>query len=141
MIGIIAVFLGGSIGASLRYLISLIAHNYGWSYQGTFIINIIGCFFLGFVAYIALQKEESFNPDLKLFLTTGIAGGFTTFSTFSYEIFTLIKAGQAITGIIYMLLSCIIGFMVASLGMLLAKYVLSLNVEAEDTQLAKEFIE
>jgi fluoride exporter len=142
MNGIIAVFLGGGLGAGLRYLISLIAHNYGWSYQGTFLINMIGCLFLGFIAYIAL-KEETINPNLKLFLTTGIAGGFTTFSAFSYEIFTLIKDGQTTTGITYMLLSCIIGLMSAVVGILLAKFVLSTRIrtKTEDIQLAKEFLE
>jgi fluoride exporter len=129
----LAVFLGGSLGASLRYLISLIAHNYGWSYQGTFVINILGCLFLGFVMYIALQKP--FNPDLKLFLTTGIAGGFTTFSTFSYEAFTLIKTYQIMTGLVYMLLSCVIGLAATGVGMFLAKL---LNVVIEDSQAAEE---
>ena len=129
----LAVFLGGSLGASLRYLISLIAHNYGWSYQGTFVINILGCLFLGFVMYIALQKP--FNPGLKLFLTTGMAGGFTTFSTFSYEAFTLIKTHQVITGLVYMLLSCVIGFAATGFGMFLAKL---LNMEMEDSQATEE---
>ncbi|MFA6989736.1 MAG: fluoride efflux transporter CrcB [Candidatus Gastranaerophilaceae bacterium] len=138
MTGFIAVFLGGSLGASLRYLISLIAHNYGWSYQGTFIINIVGCLFLGFVTYIALQKEKTFNSNLKLFLTTGVAGGFTTFSTFSYEAFTLIKSGQIITGLIYMLLSCIIGLIATLFGIFLAKQILALKVEVEDPNFEEE---
>ena len=125
MTGFIAVFLGGSIGASLRYLVSLIAQHYSWYYQGTFIVNILGCLFLGFVSYIAIKHEKTFHPDFKLFLTTGIAGGFTTFSTFSYEVFTFIQHNQLMAGIIYMLLSCTIGFAATLLGIYLAKQALS----------------
>ncbi len=124
MLGLIAVFIGGGIGASLRYLISLFAGNFALTYQGTFVINIIGCLFLGFVSYIALKKEKKFNPDLKLFLTTGIAGGFTTFSTFCNEIFKLAQTDQMLTGCLYLFSSVALGLFAAGVGVLLAKQVL-----------------
>lgn len=125
MLGLISVFLGGSVGASLRYLLSLLSVNLGFSYEGTFVINVLGCLFLGFVSYIALEREKQFNRHLKLFLTTGVAGGFTTFSTFSYEAFNLINSGNVETGIVYMLLSLIVGLIATLMGMILAKKILA----------------
>lgn len=119
MLGLISVFIGGSIGAGLRYLISLLAVSLGFSYEGTFVINILGCLFLGFVMFIA--SEKNINLHLKLFLTTGIAGGFTTFSTFSYEALVLMRSGKVKTGMAYMLLSLLFGLFATVLGMVLAK--------------------
>jgi fluoride exporter len=135
MLEILLVFIGGSIGSSLRYFLSCIAHDFGCSYQGTFIINIIGCFFFGFVAYIALKKESIINPNLKLFLTTGIAGGFTTFSTFSYESFKLIQNGLIMTAWLYIVLSTLIGIAFALFGYSLAKNILILNAKVKNSQL------
>jgi CrcB protein len=131
LFGLIAVFIGGGIGASLRYLISTFAGNFALTYQGTFLINIIGCLFLGFVSYIALKKENKFNPDLKLFLTTGIAGGFTTFSTFCNEIFKMLQTGQMFTGCLYLFFSVSVGLLAASLGVFLAKQVLLFRFESK----------
>lgn len=131
MFGLLMVFLGGSIGAGLRYFISLFAGTFALTYQGTFIINLIGCLFLGFVSYIALKKEKKFNPDLKLFLTTGVAGGFTTFSTFCNEIFELAQTGQMLTGCLYLLSSVVSGLLAASLGVFLAKQVLLFRFESK----------
>lgn len=117
------VFLGGSIGAGLRYIFSQFASELGFSYPGTFFINIIGSLFLGFIAYIAIKKAEKFHSGLKLFLTTGIAGGFTTFSAFSYEVFKLIQINQIFTAIIYIFSSIFFGLLAVILGILLAKQV------------------
>lgn len=125
MLGLFSVFLGGSIGASLRYLISMLAISCGLSYEGTFVVNILGCLFLGFVMF--LSSEKHIHPNLKLFLTTGVAGGFTTFSTFSYEAFVLIRSGKVKTGLAYMLLSLLVGLFATVLGMITAKKMLSLQ--------------
>lgn len=141
MLGLISVFIGGSIGSSLRYLISLAAANFGFSYQGTFVINILGCLFLGFVSYFALKKEQTFDPNLKLFMTTGLAGGFTTFSTFSYEAVELIKSGNVQTAVIYMLASLFVGLLATGLGMLLAKNMLGskeIAVQSEENDIVEE---
>lgn len=129
MFGLIAVFIGGSIGASLRYFISLFAGTFALTYQGTLIINLIGCLFLGFVSYIALKKDKKFNPDLKLFLTTGIAGGFTTFSTYCNEVFKLAQTGQIFAGFMYLLLSVVLGLLATGIGVFLAKQVLLFRLE------------
>lgn len=107
-----AIFIGGGLGACLRHYTTLISHKHlGMAYPyGTFGINILGSFFLGFVATLALSKTNLISPEMKLFLTTGIAGGFTTFSTFSYEMLTLLKNGQPLACLIYAILSITMGF-------------------------------
>jgi len=125
MFKLLAVFLGGSIGACLRFLISDAAKDFGSFYASTLFINITGSMFLGFVSYIAIKMNTKFDPNLKLFLTTGIAGGFTTFSTFNYEIFQLFQSNQVLTGFAYMFLSLFLGLFATVLGAIFAQKVFS----------------
>lgn len=122
MTGALFIFLGGGLGAILRHYMTLLSHRIlGMNYPyGTFIINILGSLFLGFIATWALNKVD-FDPNLKLFLTVGIAGGFTTFSTFSYETMTMIKSGQVLASLVYMILSFSVGLAAVYLGAGLAK--------------------
>jgi len=122
MLKYFSVMLGGGIGASLRYFISLLTANFMPFFYCTFIINIAGCLFFGFITYLAINKPD-FNPNFKLFLTTGIAGGFTTFSTFGYESFSLLQKGHIETCLIYISLSLIAGIISALTGMLAGKSV------------------
>jgi CrcB protein len=107
MLGYVFIFIGGGLGASLRYLLTALTHkHFDINYPlGTFIVNILGCLFIGFVLAAALSKTHVMNDHLKLFLTVGLAGGFTTFSTFSYETLTLIKNGQILASLSYIVLS------------------------------------
>ena len=121
-------FIGGGLGACLRYFISLIAtKHFGSSYEGTFIINIIGSLILGFVLTFAVSRENFVHPLISptsiLFLTTGFCGGFTTFSTFSYETLALLRSGQTLTGLCYMFLSPVIGLGAAFFGAFLTRFV------------------
>lgn len=121
MIGILAVFLGGGLGSSLRYAISLFANkHFGVTYWATFVINVLGSLLLGFVVTLAINNPALINSDFKLFLTTGIAGGFTTFSTFSYENLVLIKEGKISTSALYIFSSLVFGFLAVYCGFLLA---------------------
>ena len=91
---IIAVFIGGGIGSSLRYLISKFSFINTASFPySTFITNIIGCFILGLILGYFLKSNNQ-NSLMFTFLTIGICGGFTTFSTFSSEGLTLINNGN-----------------------------------------------
>ncbi|MCK7484434.1 MAG: fluoride efflux transporter CrcB [Bacillus subtilis] len=96
MLSFLAIFIGGGIGAILRYFVSVLSNKYiGIDFPyGTLIVNIVGCFFLGLVIALSLSKIANINQNLLLFLTTGIAGGFTTFSAFSYESLTLLEKGE-----------------------------------------------
>jgi CrcB protein len=137
MIGILAVFIGGSLGAALRYLISQSMSAFD-SYYATFLINILGSFFIGFVSFYAIKKAEEFNPNLKLLLTTGICGGFTTFSTFSLEMFKLFQSNQAMIAFSYMFMSLFSGLFAVMLGMVSAKRLLEFVIPAP-TVLEEEF--
>lgn len=110
MLGYLLIFAGGGLGASLRYLLTdLTNRHFDINYPlGTFIVNILGCLFIGFILTFALNKTHILNDNLKLFLTVGLAGGFTTFSTFSYESLALIKNGQIMSSLSYIILSPII---------------------------------
>ena len=106
-----AVFMGGGIGAVLRYLFSVLArHKFGITYWATFLINVLGCVFLGAIMGLSLQQPNLIPLNLKFFLATGIAGGFTTFSTFSQENIDLLKSGKTYTSLAYIFSSLICGF-------------------------------
>jgi fluoride exporter len=93
--GYLIVFIGGGIGAALRHGINIAAARAlgtGFPY-GTIIINIVGSLAMGLIAeYFALKG--ALPQHLRLFLTTGILGGFTTFSAFSLEAALLYERGQ-----------------------------------------------
>lgn len=118
MLNCLFVGLGGFVGAILRYLISLIPIKNPESFPvNTFIINIVGAFVIGCIAFSA-SKNENIDPKLLLFLKVGICGGFTTFSTFSLETAELIKSGSVITALIYVFASvilCILATMIPEL--------------------------
>lgn len=104
-----AVAAGGAIGAVCRYLIGKlpIGSSDGFPIK-TFIVNIIGCFLIGFVAALALKQFED-SPRLVLFLKVGICGGFTTFSSFALETGRLMENGAYLTAAIYVILSVAVG--------------------------------
>ena len=85
---------GSFIGGVLRYLLSqFIQTKFLSAFPfGTLGVNIIGCFTIGLV--FALSERTNMSPEMRLFLATGICGGFTTFSAFSNETFSLMRDGQ-----------------------------------------------
>lgn len=119
---VILVFLGGGIGSVLRYLVS--KSFTGWINNpfpySTFLVNIIGCFLIGIFLTLP-ERFDWFTLEYRLFLATGICGGFTTFSTFSYENFALIKEGDYMYFVSYTILSFAIGLSATFLGMYLVK--------------------
>lgn len=124
MINILAVFTGGGIGAVMRYMITLIASKLlgtQYVYAGTFCANIIGCFIIGYIFGMTLNKAVVLSPELKLFLTVGFLGGLTTFSTFSCESFCFLKDGRILQAITYLSASLILGLTATYCGYALAK--------------------
>lgn len=94
MLKIFCVGIGGCAGSILRYLISLYAPKIWGEHlpYGTLIVNVVGGLLIGFIMDLCLQNNVSL--EIRLFLTTGIIGGFTTFSTFSYETINLFSSGR-----------------------------------------------
>jgi CrcB protein len=83
---ILVVGTGGALGSVLRYLLSLLAQRYSVTFpHGTLWANLLGCLAIGMVVTLA-TATESISPSLRLFLATGICGGFTTMSSFIYEL-------------------------------------------------------
>ncbi|HRE19706.1 MAG TPA: fluoride efflux transporter CrcB [Rhabdaerophilum sp.] len=100
------VFLGGGIGAVGRWAIGLGAMRLlgvGFPY-GTLLVNLAGCFAMGALARILFQAEQG-GHDLRIFLMTGVLGGFTTFSAFSLEVANLWMRQESGAALLYILLS------------------------------------
>jgi fluoride exporter len=89
--------LGGFIGACLRYIVSIYSPKlFGTQLPyGTLIVNVVGGILIGLIMELSLTTDL-ISPNLRLFLTTGIMGGLTTFSTFSYETVALFSEGSYI---------------------------------------------
>ncbi|MES2874904.1 MAG: fluoride efflux transporter CrcB [Bacteroidota bacterium] len=108
---ILFIGLGSFIGGISRYLISLYIHSKGFSAfpYGTLTVNILGCFLIGILYGIA--EKSGLPNEWRLFLITGVLGGFTTFSAFSYETISLMRDGQSGAALLYVMGSVIFGLL------------------------------
>jgi CrcB protein len=109
---------GGFIGTCLRYLFNLVIYrllDYPSFPYGTFIINVLGCLIIGLLSGLA-ESREAFTPEVRVFIFVGILGGFTTFSTFGYETFGMMRDGQFILAATNVALQVILGLMCVWLG-------------------------
>ena len=108
---LLAVGIGGAIGAVCRYLFGQMIPKMGSGFPlGTFAVNVIGCFAIGLIVAM-VGKHSDIDPRLVLFLQMGICGGFTTFSTFSLETLTLFEEGRLSVAILYIILSVVLGIL------------------------------
>ena len=102
---IILVALGGAIGSVCRFKLSglVLYQTLDWRFPlGTFLVNVIGCLVIGVLAGLIL-KFEMFSSQSRLFMITGIMGGFTTFSAFGLETFNLIREKEFLVASSYVL--------------------------------------
>ena len=112
---------GSFIGGVLRYLLSFLIKFDGTHFPyATFLVNIIGCFVIGIIYAISLKNNILSNHTI-LFLTVGLCGGLTTFSTFSKESLQLVQNGFMGLSILYIILSVFLGITAAFLGMNIVK--------------------
>ena len=119
---VLLVFLGGGIGSLGRYLLNrwisgLVISSFPY---GTFITNVTGCFLIGFLVYFT-ERFGTVSLPWRLFLVTGFCGGYTTFSSFSFENIELISNHQVFTFLAYTLASIAFGFLATFGGILLAR--------------------
>ena len=107
---LLLVFIGGGLGAALRHVVNLLGLRLVGTAlpYSTFFINVTGSILMGVVAGLFAWKV-SLPPTLRLFIATGILGGYTTFSTFSLETALLIERGQAWQAAGYVLASVLLG--------------------------------
>lgn len=117
---IIYVGIGGFIGAAIRYIVTVQSAKIINSNMplGTLIVNVVGGFLIGVIMELSMSTDL-ISPNLKLFLTTGIMGGLTTFSTFSYETINLIYDGRYLLGISNVLLNVFLSLGGVVLGRML----------------------
>jgi len=118
---ILLIFAGGGVGSLLRFGVhQLISRFYHQSFPlGTWVANVLACLLLGFVIGLADHKQW-LSAEGRLFMTVGVCGGFSTFSTFSYELLSLTQNRQQTTAIIYTLLSIVCCLLATYLGFYLA---------------------
>ncbi|MES2196205.1 MAG: fluoride efflux transporter CrcB [Pseudomonadota bacterium] len=117
------VFLGGGIGASLRHTVNMLsARGLGTAFPwGTFIINISGSLVMGLIAgYLAFKGGAS--QPWRLFLMTGILGGYTTFSAFSLDAALLYERGEIASALVYVLGSVVLSIAGLFAGLALVRH-------------------
>ncbi len=110
MLNIFAIFIGGGLVSLCRYGIAKLSVTYFTTQfpLGTFVSNVLSCIVLA-IGVVYFEGKISTNTAMKFFLITGFCGGFSTFSSFSFETFELLKTGNITIAIINIVLSVIIG--------------------------------
>ncbi len=114
------VFLGAGVGGALRHAVNvgcgrLCGTEFPW---GILIINVTGCLVMGLIAgWLAFRAQMAWSQDLRLFLTTGILGGYTTFSAFSLDFATLWERGAQGQAVIYVLASVVLSLAAVFAGL------------------------
>jgi len=121
---ILLVAAGGACGAVLRHLLSeSVQASAGSSFPfGTLAVNLLGCLLAGAVLYLGVEKAL-FRPEWRLFLAVGVLGGFTTFSAFGCETFTLLRNGDWISALANAGGSVLLGLAGIALGWLGCRWV------------------
>ncbi|MCD6461077.1 fluoride efflux transporter CrcB [bacterium] len=123
---LISIAMGGALGAVMRYIVSglaykLISSAFPW---GTLAVNLMGCFLLGFIWQIA--QEIMISPYLKTFITIGLLGAFTTFSTYAIETVFLLQEAEFFLLSVNILISTLGGIAFAFSGLLTASFIINL---------------
>ena len=119
------VALGGAIGSVLRWLtVVIMAQRYGAGFPwGTVAVNVAGSFVIGAIAEWAAGGVLGVTPTVRLFVATGVLGGFTTFSSFSLDTLTLARDGDAALALAYVAGSVLLSLGAAYAGMIAARLV------------------
>lgn len=119
MKAIALVALGGALGSVARYKLSglVLHHTIDWRFPaGTFTVNVLGCLVAGVLAGLA-EKHDLLSADTRIFLFTGLLGGFTTFSAFGLETLFLLKRGEIGIAAANVVISVLAGLFALWLGL------------------------
>ena len=116
------VCLAGGVGTGARYLLG------GWAQRalgstfpwGTLIINSLGSFFIVIIMYLGVQRGV-ISTSTRIVLTTGVMGGFTTYSTFNYETIRLLQDGSLVLGALNVLATIVVCLLAGGLGVLVCR--------------------
>lgn len=113
----LVVMAGAGVGGLARYVIgSWIMARYGGRFPlGTLLVNVSGCFLIGVLAALLADRVLP-HPHWRLFLAIGVLGGYTTFSTFGFETFQAVRAGERLVGLVYVVVSVVFGYLAVWLG-------------------------
>jgi CrcB protein len=120
MLAVALVFIGGGIGSAARHGVNILcARLFGLNFPwGTFAVNLIGSFVIGWLAaYFAFRAGADWTQSARLFLITGILGGFTTFSSFSLDFAMLFERGATLPAVLYVVGSVGISLVAIFLGL------------------------
>lgn len=120
---VVSVLIGGGIGSLARFLAghympALLGTSFPWA---TLFVNVLGSVWLGFIGTVAVQKPGAIDPVIRLLLTTGFAGGFTTFSTFAFESLSLYQRGDTTLALANVGANLIVSLLFVWLGAVLAR--------------------
>lgn len=121
-LNLIAVGIGGFLGSVARYLTGLFFKNtINPDFPvATLVVNVVGGFIIGFIME-STRESNKMDEKLKLFLTTGLMGGLTTFSTFSYETMKMFESGKVLAGGLNTVLNVALSLLGTYTGILLAR--------------------
>lgn len=106
---LLLIFLGGGAGSVLRYVVGLLCGpvSAGRFPLSTFVCNVVGCFLIGLLS--GVSSRAGWSEEVRLMLTVGVCGGFTTFSTFTRESLALLQGGHPLLYAAYVGLSVVVG--------------------------------
>ena len=121
LVNILCVGIGGFLGSVLRYLVALWTASKGWTTfpWATLIVNAVGCFLITLIMTVAFAI--TMRTNLRLFLTTGIMGGLTTYSTFDYETTKFFQDGAPMSAFANIGATLVVCFIAGLLGIALAR--------------------
>jgi fluoride exporter len=113
---------GGALGTWLRYAMSGWAYQvFGWTFPiGTLVVNAAGSFAIGLLW--GLAENTAFSPNMRVFLFTGLLGGYTTFSTYMLESMNLLRDGETRLALINLVGSNVLGIILVFAGYFLVRY-------------------
>lgn len=116
----VAVFLGGGLGALIRYILYLITPNCTYLPLATLFANFFGCF-IATIVFVYFAMKSGLNPTFKIFLITGFCGGLSTLSALSLELLNFIHSEDYVRAIIYVLSTIIVCTISVLTGIFLVK--------------------